>query len=316
VAAGLGRYGLTENPFLVKPADPSAASEKHLVADVDGFKRTGEFAAEIQRAAEKKTPCFFLVVGRSGAGRTTYANYLLAIYREARMLQTFVHTDGGNQDYDDTGLLKRIVLELYNAVDREKVPIDSGLRDQLLSIPFTIGDDPAIVRPRFKILMRQLSEALAARNAGYGLLMDDVLDIAVVKALYEVFVDSQTMVVFTVEDYSGFQESVVRPYRASVPDGSKVELHDIVAEDVEKLILDRWQRMCATVEPPFEEGAIQSGLATRPRPVGKVMSIMAGALDDRAGKLGDGDPWPEDRTLAFSAQFLRQKVDEFARNAG
>ena len=315
--AGWERYGLTANPYRRGPLDAAGGRDaEHSLCPVDGFRQVARLDLQIAAAVADRRPCFFLVQGRSGSGRTSVANHLLARYRWLRDLQpdrlAFIAED--RLDHHTVALLRKMVLDVYNAIDDRRWSLDGPLEQRLLDWAQATLDE--LVRPHFRILMRQVTRALAVLEpaAGFGILIEDVPAFEVIDAVLEVFADAETMVVFTVEDYSRAQVEVVRPYvdreRVGLQRAREtvVELDSIYGSEVRDLVLHWWRMACRAAGHPFADSAIEEALGERPRTVGKVMSLMAAVLERRVLAIGAGPPWPDDRSLELTSRVLMQEI--------
>src|SRR5829696_7221174 len=82
MAEGLARYKLNKNPFRFDRAlNPLEYQEdEQLLVHVDGFGGIDDIDEYLQTAINAKRAAFFMITGKSGTGRSTFANYVLARY--------------------------------------------------------------------------------------------------------------------------------------------------------------------------------------------------------------------------------------------
>jgi hypothetical protein len=321
---GLERYGLTDNPFRYGPLDPVQRPEDAdmLIAAVDGFKELSVFATRIEEDVANGEPSFFLVLGRTGAGRTSVANHLLACYREIRgaPAERFAYVLEDELDHNALVLMKKMTIHVCNAIKPTRFGVRRELIGELRDTQRDAQADTAAAE--LSGVMADVSQELNASDppAALGLVIEDVPHYKVLRAVMDVFKDTTAIVVFTVQDYKSVHTDVLNPYRDHVgPDRAwrtTLELHDIAGAEVTKLVLHRWKAALedpdSDKDPPFVNNAIEVALGNKARSVARIMSVMRDVLED-ASKIGDGKPWPEDRSLAFTPEGLSQKVGEIDR---
>jgi hypothetical protein len=318
VPQGLERYSLTSNPYWALELDATKRPEDaSLLTAVDGFRRIAELDDRIAIAVEQKQPCFFLFVGRTGAGRSSVANHLLARYREARGVEPdrFAVGVADELDHSTLSLLENLMIDLVTELDGKTLDIDEKLKDAALSA-LPQNTEPGKAAALLKLHARRLSVAVSnlVPPSAFGIRVEDAPDFAAIKHVLDVFAKAETMVVFTVQDYKRGQQEVLLPFRehvgVDVAREAIVPLSDIAGADVSTLVLHRWKAALEDPEcdPPFDHDAIEHALGDPPRSVARVMRVMGKVLDAHAQEIGAGDPWPQDKSLAFTRDLLRQKV--------
>jgi hypothetical protein len=301
-ATGIRRYGLSVNPYALRPLDElSRPSDGEQLTEVAAL---ADVRAYIDRAVELREPAIVLITGGKGTGRTTVANHLLAYYRSRRAVAPgrFVVPDVKLTTRDDYGIFRNWVASLALNLEMEGVPLP-GVYARLHD---GAELDPVTYQTTLALLMSGLPEILSGHEVAFGVRLENVETYAVVEAALSVFGASETIVVLTMLDYSETRESVLTPFRQHQPTGSAADgLHypvlSLTAMDGEAastLIERRW-RSASALEPPFERPTLVSAFSDRRRAAGKILRFTYRALNHKLAQEGTGGLWPEATELAF-----------------
>ena len=268
---GLARYRLTRNPFDYGELDPVQRPDdgRLLFPAVDGFKRLPQVEQRMKEEIDAGEPSFFLVVGRTGAGRSSVANYLVARHRELRGIdaERFVYIAEKGRSQPAQVAPRGSRSRFRTPSTRQSPGIPPGTTDTLTATLSQIDEDTATVQLAGAIA--QLKVKLKPLPAvGIGVVLDEVPDYAVLRDVMEMFGQSKAIVILTVQDYKEAATEVLHPYRTAIGEEeavrSMIRLDDVAGQEVADLVYHRWrcalEQQFEATEPPFPEGAIEFAL--------------------------------------------------------
>jgi hypothetical protein len=220
------------------------------------------------------------------------------------------------RSHDEYTTFKSWLIYLLNDID-EISPI-VNLSEGLITTINSAERD--IMEAVFQGVIRRISNNMASAIplAGFGCCLEDIPTFKFISAALSIFGKAQTVCVFTAGDYEEWQREVIQPFKKKI--GSKtesiVELSPLIGEQVEILVHERWRSASEHENPhnieqhasPFDLEGIKDAFGLKPRPIGKILSIVAKLLELKAPTYENGPPWPEAEHLRFSAEELRENV--------
>lgn len=312
---GLCRYGFTENPYLRGELNPlSSATDGELLVRVDGFSKLDELDLALKNAVDQRHPLFFLVSGKSGSGRSSAANYIMARYCYHRGIDRsrFIIPNRQAAGYDKLAIFKKWFTFLRTAINVKRITLPQDLKDDFDS--YMKNADPDTMEGSFQDLALRISAELGdlptpPGPAGFGCCLEDVKTYDIINSALQIFDTVNTICVFTVGDYEEGKTEVIGPFlqKAKSFSGKAIELSLIQGADVLTVVEERWKKVCAHPSP-FDAQGIEQAFSDKPRPVAQVLSLMGKAIDMKLVQFPNGPPYPEAEELRFSAIQIAESV--------
>jgi hypothetical protein len=304
-------YGLAgRNPYSPRPLDPIAhPGDRTLMLDLDGFLKTEPLYAYLLDAATAGRPAFVVVSGRNYTGRTSVANCILDLYRELlKVDDRFLVTRTEVAHHRDFEWLQQAIVQLQTEAGMAELKLTS----QLVSDLDRIEDiKETIYQQRFQAIARRLSAELAGQGGGYsfGLVFEGLRTTTLISAAQTVFRDTRSITVFTHPDYRHAQTpaaSLLSP--GLMPDNLYiVRLMPLNPGQIRMLAEGRWKQSSA-LHCPFDPAGLDQMFHDAPVPIKAALIKLAQLLDYRLS-IATGDlPWPENKELGMSRQWLVETV--------
>jgi hypothetical protein len=317
LAIGIKRYGLDVNPYVPRALDP--LRRPNDAALLTGLDRLEDVRQYITRAADARETAYVLVTGRSGVGRTSVANHLLAHFRDHCEVpaEKFVVPHIRIKGHDDNLILRNWLKKLHGELQlRQLTPISDGGIE--LDDAIRTGEelnDVATYQTTAALWMRTLSDVLAAKGAGFAVCLENLESYDLIDAALTIFEEAATLVVLTALDYAETRESIRERFLQHSPVGHAqngpsypvVELEPLRGGDAMELIQTRW-RSATTLVSPFDDDGLAQAFDDKLRPAGRVLRLTQEVLDFKTEAAGEGPLWPHADDLAISAGELRALV--------
>lgn len=308
---GLARYGLKENPFTPRVLNPLLRpADRDLFVQIDGLSSLPRVDATLRTAVEQKLASFFLVTGRNGCGRTSVANYILDRHRELRKIEPkrFLDPQREANNHDDLAIfiswLGYLVTDVYDI----NVELPDALSKEIDRVERL---NPNMMKPRLRGIITRISSLLVNADpaAGFAVCLEDIRTYQLVATASKIFERSQTVCVFTAQEYDNIMRDVIEPFEANFPnaDDAVVKLYPLSGRDASVLVEKRWQQISGH-ENPFDPTGIKQAFGTELRPVGRVLSVVGRLLDLKISDNKSGDPWPQARELYLTREYICDKV--------
>lgn len=315
-ATNLPAYQLPCNPFPRRPLMSLESDGDHdCFSMVDGWKGL-DVAAEsfIAKKVSDEKPVHFVLVGADKTGRTSIANYLVRLWANRRGGKDAVVVNtrdpGANSGtYSIEGNMIQWAQE-FLALNIVK---NLGLAPSTLDCLRRLS--PSNWNPSL------MSEALANlehdfRNSGQNgqqrflaAIFEHGRGDELVMKIKDSFKHTQAIVVTTIDD-TGDSGKLVSSVVDTHFDGLALRLRPIQGADVVTLIKHQWERVGNGMENPFDLTAVED-VFDSPRPIGRVVGMLAWLLDNANAAHGGVAPWPSTRTLAFGEEALRAHVRNY-----
>jgi hypothetical protein len=318
---GLARYGFDENPFF-----PSAELNPLVVATdldrflrIDGFMVLNDLDRQLEKAASRPGPLFFLVTGRDKSGRSSVANYLMARYCEYNAISAgnLIVPARKVDDHDTFSTFKKWLTGLQIALKK----INGFPKD--LKDDFSEGlnaADRATMGPIFQDLAARSSVFLAnirpRERCGFACCLEKIPTYEIISKAMEIFDGVKTIAIFTAGDYEDSTRDVIWPFKQSHGNASEclVELGQFSGTDVSELVEAHWGRV--SVKPnPFDLTGVAKAF-WKPRTIAQHLFLLAELLRLKVEEHNDGPEWPNDAVLAFPEKDLPRLVKYAADRAG
>lgn len=318
-------YSLEENPFRSESyLDPLLDFEnesKRLIA-VDGFDKLGKIDECLEKNKKNKKTSYFLVTGRSGAGRTSAANYVLARYCQIHNIspQRFVvpKRDKDENPYQlavgeyPLPIYTKWFLLLYDEIDRAHILEDEVMERELSNA--TTGLSEENYTSKLRRIVRRLNESLypdppsKKEPAGFGLCLEDISRYSYIQAALDIFDAARTVCVFSVGAYDSYDTYVIKPFKAKFgPDSEPmiIDLGLMNGNDVKRLVEERW-RVVSDCESPFDSEGIRREFDDNPRIVGEVLNVLTAVIYGKSTEHIGKPPYPQNKELRISKDDIRR----------
>ena len=311
---GYERYRLsTGNPYKNRELNPlESGADAELLFTAPGYLQKEEIEAVLQSAVDKKKYAFFLIAGKSGAGRTSTAKFILYKYREIRGIDPrhFVVPEYEMND-SVTSVLKNWAVYLRTGLEDQDIPM--GNAEKLLKELSGVDEETFVAE--FKIALKRASNILAATEpqAGFGVLLEKVRSTSVLTECLKAFSSAQTAVVMTVDDYATQGHEVLNKFdeREERKLAQPINLRELEAGNICKLAHLRWGP-ASNSPPPFEYKVIETGF-NKLYTIGRSLDLLERLIEDKLIGNQDGPPWPEAEDLGFQEEEIAQKLKLWGR---
>lgn len=309
-------YGLQGNPYRIGMVDP-LLNPKYVpqIVEVDGFCSLKQVVSYLQKkVVDENKPAFFVVTGKNGTGRTSLANYILVRYCEYRGIDRakLIVPPRIVENHDDLDIFRTWFAYLYNGIDEKNLKLNKDFSEMLMNEPGKI--DRSVMKPRFNLLAKKVNNVLSnAENcAGFGICLENVPNVAIIRSALAVFENVQTVGIFTILDYESTGKDVADMFRRNeahhqdVLDQVFVELSPLSAPDISTLVLACWNGTQPSPFDPAETGRI---LGKKPRPMAYVLRVLEKTLDTKLIHVQSGLSWPHDENLRITIEQLEDTID-------
>jgi len=314
------RYGL-EGPvfFLRRELDPAEADHSKRLVRVDGISTVKEVEEYLKAQVAAKSPCFVLVTGERGSGRSSVANYVLDRYRELRginrdkflwvrsrivqnddPLPTYQHWAGFLvQVLEDANLLQAETVEDFRAFSERELP-------------------PTNFVPAFQRSVTKLDRAMAPLDAALAVRVEDVPNYETLRVAFDIFDKAQTIVVFTALDTIDTRTQIVANFeKRTVPAVRQIiPLSTLEWQEVGVLIDALWRGRGAGplpfefVDPPPEN------FRQPRRTLARTLDLFDELLRLKLIHVDGNDAHPTEPRLHYSAVQLFESLQALERTRG
>jgi len=291
------RYNLLEdrNPFSRSVLDCIASQDDHGAFLRSGCYQTLVTARDVVAAAAKnERPCFVLVTGGDGTGRTSVANCLLHEYLLA--CQTKPHNPASH------GLL-RVPLKSANArqrlclltwladfkaatqsnrqMPRQDLPDPVGLRN-LIRPEDNDEDIPELLSTDVEGLVR---DAVTTRQCAVGTIADKVRYPEHIRCLYVMLRRAPALTVFTGTDIDELGAKLKSVFDSCKDDGVITHTISLGAASGEMIgaLVKLWWEIAAQpghAEPPLHPDGVAEGFDSPEAPIGRALYILGFMIDE------------------------------------
>src|ERR1017187_1122622 len=220
------RYGLKDNPYrpskrarVLNPLE--RPDDEGRFIQVSHLGRLNEI--ELLLEAQQQQPSFFLIIGGTGSGRTSAANYLLDRWRHHNQLNknriVVPERHFENQGESSYAIFKAWLGGLRNELDDLKLKLADELE---VSIKDAEKVERDMMPTKYKGIIKRISKALATSipPAGFGVCLENVKSFNVIADAFRIFSQANTICVFTVLDNDTENTAVIKPFQIS-PEGGK-----------------------------------------------------------------------------------------------
>ncbi|GGP11425.1 hypothetical protein LDL08_39090 [Nonomuraea glycinis] len=306
-------YGLPSgNPYAGRPLDPLLSpSDCELILELEGFIRLAMIQAVVEQAIKEKRPAFFLIVGVGNSGRTTLANHVMHLYRQAAAAHapefTFLAhgAERGDMTHDSYAVLCSTLLSLRNKMKGHQIPISRELGDWFAEL-----SQKGRMVPLNEYDLQEIAESTArecaSREAGFGIRYEGVPDKRLIPLAQRVFENTSTVVVFTVDDYqhANTVQLTEADRQAFGKQGHVCDLNALTPRQIAALATDRWN---GTSPTPFDSEGIQKVFGARSYTIGQALRHLEILLDLRLSEYERDEPWPTD-DLRIHELWIRLKL--------
>ncbi|MEO3802790.1 hypothetical protein [Nonomuraea sp. B1E8] len=290
-------YGLQSgNPYTCRPLNAVADdADRARLLELAGFVRLATIKEAVETGVSGNRPVFFLINGVSKSGRTSLANHVMSLYRDAAGLGESFATHCAEPEemtQDPYPVMCSTLLSLRNKMNEQAIAIPEVLRERFTELGRRAHIDQMNAYDLQEIA-GLTGSTFAAAKGGFGIRYESVPTKKLITLATQVFAHTRTVVVFTVDDYD--HANTFRLTRAErerlAPHVCVVDLAALTGEQVAHLARDRW-----TGRPPspFHEEGVKSAFSGRPYTIGRAMQHLELLLEFRLREYDKDDPWPTD----------------------
>jgi hypothetical protein len=310
---GFERYGLTCNPFYSERAlDPlSSGADESLLVDVDGFGSIPKVDKFLQAAIDKGEAAFFMIIGKSGTGRSSFANYVLTRYCKLKDIdpKNLILPQREYSGHNKVVIFKKWFGFLRTQLNQKKLSLGPELKADFQT--YLEKTDEATLEPNFQDLALRVSDLLSGSGKyGFGCCLEDVEDFKIIASAVEIFTPVPTVCVFTVKDYNDEHKEIIAPFRErckKLAGGEIFELSQLSAAEVRKLVDRRWSSSCDRANP-FDLECVEEVFGDRHRTIGLTLTLMARLIENKLANHPIGEEWPDADELGFTCEQLHGLV--------
>jgi hypothetical protein len=311
-------YGLSENPFKPRVLDPLRRPQdaELLVTDIQGFRAFPGLEALL--AEHGARPVFFLLVGESGTGRTSAANYLIYRWTEHRHIESnrllvLPSRAGAAAAADD--VLYDLLIYMRNEIQASSLWLADATDKRLREIEDV---RPGSLIPALQNAMRMVNNDLKKEdNVNVAAVIEQLKGFDLVEKVLQVFRHAETIVVLTADQTETIQRDVVSQIDSKLRQEIKVvQLFPLHGYDVGTLVEERWKQY-SQHSSPFDRAGVIRAFSDNPRTIKRVLEIISMMLEFKQidfGNLGL-DPWPaSEAQLRFNENEIISKLNAIERH--
>ncbi|MFB9625208.1 hypothetical protein [Nonomuraea helvata] len=302
-------YGLEENPYAVRPLDAVACdSDRELLLELAGI-RLRAIEEAVRRAVARRRPAFFLITGVGKSGRTSLANHVMRLYRDAcdRPDYTFVTHEAEPEDmtHDAYAQMCSTLLDLRNKMNECAIRIPDELRARFTELSRRSSTDP-MNEYDLQEIAGFAGATFAAANVGFGIRYESVPTKKLIWLATKVFESTSTVVVFIVDayDHANTAQLTMADRERFATRGQIVDLGTLTPEQIAELARRRWN---GRPPPPFHDEGLRDALSGRTYTVGQAMRRLELLLEFRLREYEKDDPWPT-ADLHMPENWLRLRI--------
>ncbi|NRQ33601.1 hypothetical protein HII36_17345 [Nonomuraea sp. NN258] len=306
-------YGLLAgNPYVNRPLDAlSSASDRSLLLELGGFVELAVIQAAAERAAAREASAFFLITGKGNSGRTSLANHVMHLYRQActRKPGYVLVTHCADQDemtHDAYGLVRSTLLSLRNQMPAHGIQIPDDLRPAFAEL--SRDRNTQMNEYDLQDIARHIATAFSTRNAGFGIRYEGVPAKDLIMLATTVFETSAAVVVFTVDSYRHANAAQLTPadrQRFSRRGHLVVDLSTLTPDQIAALADARWNGASPT---PFDPQGVRTTFGAQPYTIGQVLHYLEMMLDFRLSEYDGEEPWPQAKDLRIDGPYMQTKM--------
>ncbi|MFC4115837.1 hypothetical protein [Nonomuraea zeae] len=304
-------YGLRSgNPYVSRPLDAVTCESDHeLLLELAGFIPLTTLKTAIEQKAGRKRPVFVLITGVGKSGRTSLANHIMRLYRDAATSPgaTFVthRAEPDDMTHDAYAQICSTLLSLRNKMNECAIKIPDELRARFTELGQRTRAD-RMNEYDLQDIAGLAGSTFAAAKVAFGIRYEGVPTKQLITLATKVFESTSTVVVFTVDAYE--HANTVRLTKAErerfAARGHIVDLGTLTPEQISELAKHRWN---GRPPAPFHEQGLTNALSGREYTVGQALRRLEVLLDFRLSEYEKDDPWPTD-DLHMHENWLRLKI--------
>jgi hypothetical protein len=305
-------YGLRENPFEQRVLNPlrTHRDAQLLIMDIQGFRTFQRLDGLLADRAIPGRPVFFLVVGDSGTGRTSAANYL--IYRWAKHKQ--FESDGllvfpGKAGMDEAdNVLYKLVMYMRNEIQARFLQLSDATDIRLTRIE---DAPPGNLIPTLQRIVHMIYRDLReVEHLAFATVIEQLKAFDLVTNVLQVFRLAETIVVLTADRTEAMERDVLGQFDSDMNrEIEVVRLSPLYGADVGTLVEERWRR-CSKDPSPFDRIDVANAFSDA-RTIKRVLQIISAMLKLKQAEFGNSglDPWPASKAeLSFDEAEIRSKL--------
>jgi hypothetical protein len=280
---------------------------------VDGWRHAEEVGQFLARRAAAKKPALVVVAGKRGTGRTSFVNYLIRKWADARSdapdvdfdRQKLIVASGSMDDYADEEQLWEWVLGLWPQVlDAEYqplAPVEKAFEELRTTKP------QAMASALQNVLMK-LSVGLRAQSFALAGILEDVKKREIIDLARRAFDYVDALLLATVEYTVGNFDAVLSDSDEILDRdvGRTVVLREVNGPEAREVVVNRWKRY-SDERPPFDDGVLDAGFAGRAWPLARVLTLIEYVLVQKIN-YGADERWPAATRLGFSEEEMCQQI--------
>lgn len=319
IDAAVQAYGLRGFPYRTEALDPvRVETDLDLVCHVDGWRDAEEIGEFLAARVAVREPAIVVVAGGSGTGRTSFANYLIRKWVDARInaqgldfdRQKLIVSTGKMTDYANEEQLWDWVLKLWPLILKAQWGYEpSNLVENTFKDLRT--NRPEAMAAALQNALMNLTRHLYTKSSALVGILEDVKTRDILTLAHESFCFVDALLVATVENTSGNFDSILGKFEETLDRGAArmVILGDVNGPEARQVVMKRWEKY-SDEKPPFADSVVEWGFGDRARPLVRVLALMEELLVNKLS-YGSAEKWPAANSLEFSKDEMREKIRHF-----
>ena len=259
-------YRLRAFPYVLRELDPSRdAEDLGLLCRVAGWEAAEAIGDFLASRVATRQQALVVVVGGSGTGRTSLANYAISKWADARASahsgnfdpEKLIVAHGRMNDYSDAKQMWQWVLDLWPqvlAAGFEPSDVTERAFDALRAA------EPAAMASALQNTLLKLTNDLYSKRWALAGVLEDVKKQELLTLARDSFKYVDSLLVTTVEDTAGNFDAVLANVEQALPIESSrfCKLGEVDGAEARQVVITRWHKY-SDQPPPFSEQAVEEG---------------------------------------------------------
>lgn len=309
-------YGLGADPFANVALKPTQnPDDANRLARVDGCRGIDESVARLTA----KDSAFALIIGGSGTGRSSVANFLgyawhssVARHREKLLLVDDLNLK--SKGYDSKAVVKDAFGWLRYAILGAGHKISPTLQELFDNVQNGAFDPES---PQYAWLSKTVEDELAEKFK-VAFLIEGLRDGKTLAGLVEAFSRMSALLVFVADDVEPAAGEVRQAFNSLVDRhvGDQLGLGPLRGADVAELVGQRWAAAQSNSDVPFDMAAIERIFDANPRSLARALNILGDMLNIRRINVASDAVWPDNPELGLSSALVENMFHAIEANRG
>jgi hypothetical protein len=301
-------FGLEGDPYAVEELRPFHLPNGRLPLELDGFFDSEALSRYLNECIDAGRPAFVIVSGNDFSGRTSMARYVLDLYRRLRGLgDRFLAPEIDEGHYSGFTMMANIFSYLQVSATEMGLTLTRTLEDRLNDASKI---DEVTYKPRFRSLAGQFENELNAQQNdlpyGFGVMIEKIAELDLLKAARTVFDSIPCVVVFThlIGD-NAFTSSLdgIKPGDAYI-----MRLQPLISRQVRLLAEGRWEQVTTEHRCPFDGEGVETVFMPETWVISMALKKLSRLLEHRLRSSVGASPPSDPSTLYMSYDWLVERV--------